>query len=142
MAVWYSTRLPTATGRHNHERQDEIMMAGTRESATGFEDPLLFLPEAITKLYSLWISATYPFASIGGKLSMHYTALLSRRIARRIKIGKSVAIRKDAWLNIIREASHGINITIEDNCLTGARNVISAKNHIHLERDVIMATSV
>src|SRR6185369_1787376 len=118
------------------------MIAGTRESATGFEDPLSLLPKAITKLHSLWVSATYPFASRGGKLSIHYTALLSRRIARRIKIGKSVAIRKDAWLNIIREASDGINITIEDNCLIGARNVISAKNHIHLERDVILARSV
>lgn len=109
---------------------------------TPFEDPLSLFPRALTKLYSLWVSATYPFASKGRDLSIHATTILSRRIAQRIKIGNSVAIRKDAWLNIIREASDGVNIIIGDNCLIGARNVISAKNQIHLERDVILATSV
>jgi acetyltransferase-like isoleucine patch superfamily enzyme len=115
--------------------------SGYKRSA-GFEDPLAILPRAITKLYSLWVSATYPFASRGHKLSIHYTALLSRRMANRIKIGNSVVIRKDAWLNIIPEANNDINIILEDNCVIGARNVISAKNRIHLERDVMLATSV
>lgn len=107
-----------------------------------FEDPLNLFPRVLTKLYSLWVSATYPFASQGHKLSIHYTALLSRRLAHRVKIGNSVIIRKDAWLNIASEARDGINIIMEDNCLIGARNVISAKNQIHLERDVMLATSV
>jgi acetyltransferase-like isoleucine patch superfamily enzyme len=75
-------------------------------------------------------------------LFIHHTALLSRRIAHRIKLGTSVSIRKDAWLNIIREAVGEVNIVIDDNCVIGARNVISAKNYIHIERDVILATSV
>ena len=118
------------------------MVAVAQRPTTRFEDPLSLFPKAITKLYSLWVSATYPFVSKGHNLSIHYTASVSRRIAHRIKIGNWVTIRKDAWLNIIREASEDINITIDDNCLIGARNVISAKNHIHLERDVILATSV
>jgi acetyltransferase-like isoleucine patch superfamily enzyme len=113
-----------------------------RRAGACFEDPLSFFPKALTKLYSLWVSATYPFASVGDKLSVHYTAWLNRSIADRIKIGQSVIIRKDAWFNIIPEARDGINITIDDSCLIGARNVISAKNYIHLERDVILATSV
>jgi acetyltransferase-like isoleucine patch superfamily enzyme len=42
----------------------------------------------------------------------------------------------------VAESDEDVHITIDDNCLIGARNVISAKNHIHLERDVILATSV
>lgn len=112
------------------------------EPTAPFEDPLTYVSRAITKLHSLWISATYPFASQGHNLSIHHTSLLSRRVAHRIKIGNSVIIRKDAWLNVIYEASDGVNIAIGDNCLIGARNVISAKNYIHLENDVILATSV
>ena len=118
------------------------MSVSSRKPSAHLEDPLYLFPKVITKLHSLWVGATYPFASKGRNLSIHCTALLSRRLAHRIKIGNSVTIRKDAWLNIIREAEGEINITIDDDCLIGARNVISAKNHIHLERDVILATSV
>jgi acetyltransferase-like isoleucine patch superfamily enzyme len=107
-----------------------------------FEDPLSFLARAMTKLFSLWVSTTYPFASKGSNLSIHSTCLLSRRIAPRIELGTSVVIRKDAWFNILPEASGDVVITIGDNCLIGARDVISAKNAIHIERDVIIGTSV
>lgn len=118
-------------------------MTANRDGRTkACEDPLSLVPRLLIKLYGRWVSATYPFASKCDNLSIHYTVLLSRRMANKIKIGSSVTIRKDAWLNIIREARDGINITIDDNCLIGARNVISARNHIHLERDVILATSV
>ena len=33
-------------------------------------------------------------------------------------------------------------IVIEDNCAIGTGSIISAKNHIHLERDVLVAQSV
>lgn len=106
------------------------------------EDPRYFVSRATTKLFGLWVSATYPFAAKGPKLSIHPSCILSRRIAPRIALGSSVIIRKDAWLNILPEASGDINITIGDNCLIGARDVISAKNSIHIERDVIIGTSV
>jgi len=57
-------------------------------------------------------------------------------------LGSSVIIRKDAWLNVLPEASGELNIVIDDNCCVAARNIISAKNYIHLERDVILASSV
>lgn len=108
------------------------------------EDPLSLLSRATTKLFSLWVSATYPFASIGGSLSIHYTTLLNRQIAPAIKLGNSVVIRKDAWVNTfdLSEADGEPKIIIDDNCLIGARDVISAKNSIHIERDVIIGTSV
>ena len=63
-------------------------------------------------------------------------------MARRIKLGNSVIIGKDVWLNVIPEATDEINIVIDDNCCLGPRTWISAKNHIHLERDVNIGPSV
>jgi acetyltransferase-like isoleucine patch superfamily enzyme len=65
-------------------------------------------------------------------------------MAPAIKLGNSVMIRKDAWLNTfdLSGADDELKIVIEDNCLIGARDVISAKNCIHIERDVILGTSV
>ena len=118
------------------------MTPPTGKPPARFEDPLSLVSRALTKLYTLWLSATYPFASRGRDLSIQYPCILSRRAAHRIKLGDSVIVRKDAWLNIITESSSELNLIIDDNCLIGARTVISAKNSIHLEHDVILATSV
>jgi acetyltransferase-like isoleucine patch superfamily enzyme len=109
-----------------------------------FDDPLTFFPKAMTKLFSLWVSATYPFASVGRDLSIHYTTILNRRMAPAIRLGKSVMIRKDAWINTfdISDGEGAPRIIIDDNCLIGAGDVISAKNSIHIERDVIIGRFV
>lgn len=111
-------------------------------SGQPFEDPLNVVPRAMCKLYSTWVSRTYPFATRGRKLSLHWSCVLSRRVAPRIAIGDSVIIRKDAWLNVLPEAIEAVNIRIGDNCLIGAQDVISAKNLIEIEQDVIIGTSV
>jgi|SRR5580658_1768572 acetyltransferase-like isoleucine patch superfamily enzyme len=107
-----------------------------------FEDPLSFFLRVRTKLYTLWLSAIYPFASRGRNLSIHYAVSLKRRVADQIKLGNSVIIWNDVWLNIHPNYDSELKIIIDDNCSVGARTVISAKNCIHLEEDVIMATSV
>jgi acetyltransferase-like isoleucine patch superfamily enzyme len=107
-----------------------------------FEDPLDLVPRILCKLYSNWVANTYPFAARGRNLSLHWSCLLSRRVAPRIEIGNSVIIRKDAWLNVLPEAVKGVNIRVGDNCLIGAQDVISAKNLIDIEQDVIIGTSV
>jgi acetyltransferase-like isoleucine patch superfamily enzyme len=112
------------------------------KSRAHFEDPLGLFPWGLSKLYTLWLRATYPFASVGRDLSVHYTFLLSRSMAPRIKLGSSVVMGKDVWLNIIPEATGEVNIVIDDNCCIAARSWISARNHIHLERDVDIAPSV
>ncbi len=53
-----------------------------------------------------------------------------------------MSIGKDVWFNIIPEATDEINIIIDDNCHLGPRSWISARNHIHLERDVKVGPSV
>ena len=107
-----------------------------------YEDPLSFLVRVTTKIYTLWIRATYPFASKGSDLSIHYSCTLSRQTANNIRLGNSVIIRKDSWLNIIAERAGDLTLNIEDNCSLGFRTTISAKNSIHLGRGVIIAASV
>jgi len=114
----------------------------TNHPRARFEDPVRLLPWALTKLYTLWLGATYPFASMGRNVSIHYTCLLPREKAPQIKFGSSVIIKKDVWLNVIYEAIGEPKIIIDDNCRVGARSILSAKNYIHLERDVTLDTSV
>jgi len=105
---------------------------------------LRFLPKSLTKLYSIWLSLTYPFASNGSNLSVHYTCDLLRSRAHRIKLGDSVQILKDAILDVLAppEQNGEPIIVLDDHAQIGYRCLISAKNHIHIERDVIMAQSV
>lgn len=116
------------------------MSESARNRPLHFEDPLTFVPRAMTKLFSLWVTATYPFESVGDNLSIHHTAALSRRMAPAIKLGNSVIIRNNAWINTFDPSAHGdVKIVIGDNCVINAQCVISAKNNIHMERDVMMS---
>jgi acetyltransferase-like isoleucine patch superfamily enzyme len=107
-----------------------------------FEDPFSYFFRARTRLYTIWLTAIYPFLSIGRNLSIHYAIKLSRCVAHQIKLGSSVIIWEDVWLYVVPNPGDNVKITIGDNCSVGARSTISAKNCIHIEEDVIMATSV
>jgi len=107
------------------------------------DDPLELLPRGLTKLYSIWVSRTYPFASIGRNVSLHFTSTICRQRASRVSIGNSVSLRKDAWLSVATEDPKGEPvIVIDDNCHVGYGSIISAKNRIHLERDVLIGQQV
>jgi acetyltransferase-like isoleucine patch superfamily enzyme len=108
-----------------------------------FGDPLELLPKGLTKLYSIWVDLIYPFAYKGRNVSFHFTSQLDRQRAVRISIGNSVSLRKDAWLNVATEEPTGDPvIVIDDNCHIGYGSIISAKNRIHLERDVLVGQQV
>lgn len=107
------------------------------------DDPLELLPRGLTKLYSIWLSRTYPFASIGRGGSFHFTSRVSRQRASRISLGNSVGLREYAWLSVAVEDPIGDPvIVIEDNCQIGFASILSARNRIHLERDVLVGQSV
>jgi acetyltransferase-like isoleucine patch superfamily enzyme len=108
------------------------------------EDPLQLLPRSLTKLYSLWVSLTYPFASNGHKLSVHYTCDWRRSRAHRIKLGNSVLIMKGAIINVVAppEQNGEPIIVVDDDTQIGYRCLMSARNCIHIERNVIMAPAV
>jgi acetyltransferase-like isoleucine patch superfamily enzyme len=92
----------------------------------------------------MWVGATYPFASKGLKLSIHYTCDV--RNPALIEIGNSVIIHKDVWLHAWPshegEADLEPALIIGDACLIGRRSHITARNRVHLEPDVIVSASV
>lgn len=97
---------------------------------------------ALTKLNSFWVGATFRFAGSGRSLSFHYASDVSRRLAHHIRLGSRVEIGKQTWLSTGSGDNQKIQLTIEDDCCIGARCTISAKNSIHLERDVVLASDV
>jgi len=108
-----------------------------------FEDPLGLVPRGLTKIYSIWAGRTYPFASIGRNVSFHFTSKVSRQKAPRISLGNSVTVSEHAWLNVATDDPTGDpTIVIDDNCIIAVGSIISAKNRIHLERDVNVAQQV
>jgi acetyltransferase-like isoleucine patch superfamily enzyme len=101
-----------------------------------------FFSRLLTKLNSVWLAATYPFAGAGRNLSLHYASEISRSLATRIRLGNHVEIGRHTWLHLGMEGNHEIKITIEDNCRIAERCTITAKNCIHLEPDVVLGSDV
>jgi acetyltransferase-like isoleucine patch superfamily enzyme len=107
------------------------------------EDPLEGFPRLASKLHSLWLARTYPFASIGKDVWVHYSCELSRSIAGHIRVGNGVVLARDVWFNIPNVPNRTEPaIIIEDGCGLGRCSVISAKNRIHVERNTIFGPSV
>lgn len=108
-----------------------------------FPDPLKLFPRVLTKMYSTWVSATYPFASIGRRVSLHFTSNVSRQRAPRISLGDSVHLLEQVWLNVATDDPTGEpTIVIDDGCSIGIGTIISGKNRIHLEREVLVGQQV
>jgi acetyltransferase-like isoleucine patch superfamily enzyme len=112
------------------------------ETRSDSEDQDGFFARVLTKLNSLWVSATYPFARKGRNMSLHYGSEISRRLSPRIWLGDDIEIGRHSWLSMSTEWNNEINITIEDNCRIGARCTISAENSIHLKRGVVLGSDV
>jgi acetyltransferase-like isoleucine patch superfamily enzyme len=108
-----------------------------------FEEPLLVIPRALAKLHSLWISRTYPFASIGRGLTAHWSAKISRQRSPRIAIGNDVKLGERTWLNPATEDPNGEpTIVIEDGCYIAADSILSGRNRVHLETKVMVGQHV
>jgi acetyltransferase-like isoleucine patch superfamily enzyme len=123
--------------------QETAVMRHRSNIREPFADPISHLARALTKLYSIWASLTYPFASIGNKVSVHYTCRLARSRAHQIKIGNEVFIGKDVWLNVsaLEEKDEPV-LVIDDGAIVNNGAQISAKNLIHIEQDVLISTGV
>lgn len=117
-----------------------------KQICSDFQDYNMSTLQVLIRLNSLWVAATYPFGDKGRNLSIHYASEISRCIAPQIRLGNRAEIRKRAWLNtwlnLGTEDPCALKITIEDDCRIGERCTISAKNSIHLERGVVLASDV
>jgi acetyltransferase-like isoleucine patch superfamily enzyme len=118
------------------------MVQPIHQMSASFDDHDGFFSRVLTKLNSVWVSGTYPFAGKGRNLSLHYTSEISRKSATRIWLGSRVEIGRHTWLSPAVEGDNAIKITIEDDCRLGARCTISAKNSIHLERSIVLGSDV
>ena len=117
--------------------------AMTYPDRTPREDPLSGVGRLMTKLNSIWLGTTYPFLSFGSGVSIHYTCDTARSMARRMSFGDHVYIGADVWLNVVGNSSSvEPAIVLGSGCKIGRRSVISAKNAICLENDVLLAPSV
>ena len=118
------------------------MPDSTRGLRDRSEDPLDLFPRAMTKLYSLWVSATYPFAFRRPQL-IHPLHEFVEQANSSTDQARQFGAHQEG--DVVQYCSRGDRRTQHRhrrNCCIAARSVISAKNYIHLERDVILAPSV
>jgi acetyltransferase-like isoleucine patch superfamily enzyme len=111
--------------------------------AVSADDPLSLFSAVLTKARTIWMQRTYPFARFGRDVSIHYSCDIRRSAASRIRIGNSVYIASGTWLNIPEPAIDAPPaIILENGCKIGRRCMISAKNRVCLEEDVLFGPSV
>src|SRR5271165_2763348 len=74
-------------------------------------------PRLLTKLYSMWVTAIYPFASVGKKISIHHSCDI--RNPHLISLGNFVTVYKDTWLHGVpsEDNDRRPTLTVEDTCL-------------------------
>ncbi len=107
------------------------------------EDLWVWCSRALGKLRTLWLRRTYGFASFGKGAWAHHSIRVKRSAARYISIGEDVGIQRDVWLDVA--AVPGIDppsLILEEGCAVQRRMVISVRNRIHVERNVIFGQSV
>lgn len=107
-----------------------------------FYDPFWLIPRLLTLLYSLWVRAVYPFASLGHDVFFHYSCDLLN--PERIRLGNFITVQKDVVLHAQASEAGGTDPTliIEDDCIIARRSHIAARNLIHIERGVMLSASV
>ena len=107
-----------------------------------FDAPHRLAPRILNKLHSTWLRFAYPFASLGARVSIHYSCDV--RNPWLIQIGNRVIVDKDVWLHPVlpEEEKSGPTIILDDGCLIARRCQISARNCVHIERDVLLSASV
>ena len=94
-------------------------------------------------LHTRWLRKTYPFYSFGTGNSVHYTCQIERRIAKGLSLGSGIYVGKDCWLNVVADGTNPPpSIIVGNGCRIGRRNVISARNLIRLEDNVLFAPGV
>lgn len=107
------------------------------------EDPLHFVARIRTKLHSAWLGSTYPFGHFGMHVSIHHSCEISRKAAPRITVEDNVYLAPDVWLNVPEDSSApGAAIWLGRGCKVGRRSMISARNLVRLEADVLLSPSV
>jgi acetyltransferase-like isoleucine patch superfamily enzyme len=102
-----------------------------------------FLSRIATRLHSIWLRQTWPFAEFGERTSVHWSCDISRSICRAVSLGRDVYLAPDVWLNIVGDPSDPEpKLVVGKGCKIGRRSTLSCKNKIILQEDVLLAPSV
>ena len=144
----YESRKEKDDGRRESCGTNEDFVDGNDESMDDFgevtrEDPLVRCSRAVGKLRTLWLRQTYGFARFGRGAWAHRSIHVKRSAAHYISIGAGVGIQRDVWLDVA--AVPGMDppsLILEEGCAVQRRMVISVRNRIHVERNVIFGQSV
>jgi acetyltransferase-like isoleucine patch superfamily enzyme len=106
-------------------------------------DPLSVFRRAATKLNTIWLRSTYPFANFGRRVSIDVSCDISRHVSKHVYLGDEVYLASDVWLNVLSETEDTApKIVIGKGCRIGRRSTISARNSIRIGEDVLLAPSV
>src|SRR4051812_25842532 len=105
-------------------------------------DPLSWLGRCRTKIHSHWLAKFYPFAHFGQGVSIHYSCELRRPVAAKMSIDDGVYVAPDVWFNSPVDDDPRLAIVIGKRSQIGRRSVLSARNMVCLEEDVLLAPSV
>lgn len=107
------------------------------------DDPLDLLGRSATKLRTMWLKATYPFAKFGRQVSIHYSCEIYRGGSPYIELNDEVYLAPDVWLNVVfGSGNSGAKMVLGRGCRIGRRSTISARNYIELGDDVLLAPAV
>jgi acetyltransferase-like isoleucine patch superfamily enzyme len=107
------------------------------------DDPLMWVSRLLTKANSIWLKFTYPFDDFGREVSVHYSCEIRRCYSHRIRIGDSVLLDREVWLNVpIISEVPGPSLIIGKGSNIGRRSVISAVNGISIHENVLFAPGV
>lgn len=113
------------------------------ESRIPANDPLMWVSRFVAKANSIWLKWTYPFEEFGQGVSIHNSCEIRRSYSHKIKIGDSVLVDRDVWLNVpIISANKEPALIIGKGSNIGRRSVISAINQICIQENVLFAPAV
>lgn len=106
-------------------------------------DPLSAIPGIGTKLHSIWLRCTYPFAEFGRGVSVDSSCDIRRSMSPEIRLGDDVYLAPEVWIDIAPGSPDSEpKIIIGSGCAIGRRSTICAMNQVVLEADVLLAPSV
>jgi acetyltransferase-like isoleucine patch superfamily enzyme len=101
------------------------------------------LSRIATRLNSIWLRHTWPFAEFGDGTSVHWSCDISRHICGAISLGEDVSLAPNVWLNVVGDLrSPEPRLVVGKGSKVGRRSVLSCRNQIILQEDVLLGPSV
>ncbi len=96
-----------------------------------------------TRLHSIWLQTTWPFANFGKRTSVHWSCDIARSICSSISLGEDIYLAPHVWLNVVGDAGRDQpRIVLGKGCKIGRRSTISSSDRIVLQEDVLLGPSV